>query len=222
MKTRLLLLTIAAVALVFYLAWPGTDVTLPASAEPETGNDSQAVPGDPARDALRSEIETERQDAPPPGNPMDPARLHTVRGRVFDITGRPLSGVPVRHGDTVLGESDSTGAFAGEMKLEGRASLVAEGNGYAPLLNSVVAPHNQQREHVLVPGLAIELAGIVVDQDGTALGNARVDLHLNDAVLRDFPHGVDMTAPVPHVVISAEDGHFDLGTVAAVPRRFGG
>jgi protocatechuate 3,4-dioxygenase beta subunit len=220
MNNRPLLLAIAAIALVFYLAWPSANATLPGSAEPETGNDSQANQGDPARGALRSEIPTEPEDAPVPAEPIDPAVLHTVRGRVFDITGKPLPGVPVRHGDTVLGESDGVGAFAVEIEVEGRTTLVAEGNGYAPLLNGVVAPHNRQREHVLVAGLAIDLAGMVVDPDGTALSNARVDLYLNDAVLRDFPHGVDMTTPVQHVVVSAEDGRFDLGTVAAVPRRF--
>lgn len=219
MKKPLLALSVAAFAIAVYLAWPRTDATLPGSAEAGSGIDSPAVPGDLAQVPPRSEVGTERGAALPAADPIDAGRVYAVHGRVFDVSGRPLSGVPIRD-RTVLGESDATGAFAVEVNLATSATLVAEGNGYAPLLNSVVEADNHTREHVLVAGPAIELAGIVVDQNGAALVDARVGLYPNDAVLRDFPYVLDMTTPVSQTVTSSADGRFDLGEVAAAPRRF--
>lgn len=140
-----------------------------------------------------------------------------VRGLVIDLAGQPLTGMRIgfEDADDELGWSGVDGTFEVELTALNR-TLVATSDEYAPLRKSHVVEENAHAEHVLVAGRTVDVAGLVIDESGTPLVGATLEVATTEALYRQVPVPLHLSSPVERSIASDEGGGFELaGAIAA-------
>ena len=109
--------------------------------------------------------------------PMVLSRGLTVKGRVLDSQGKPITGATVRGGDIFnnelkLAASDARGKFLLENCPAGALVVTARADGYAPDLREIHAEDQTALEFVLGPGHT--LRGRIVDRQDKPVAGATI------------------------------------------------
>jgi len=185
-------------------AAPGLEVA-PGPARDER----EALEPEPVASAVRAALAADAA-------PRAPAR---VRGRVYDVQGEPLPGIPLAFegGGEVLAHSRADGSF--ELDWNGTSGkLVARDPAWATVRGSEVAsPSAGQPEPVLLLAPALHLAGWVVDEHLRGLEGARLEVEVPLEALARFPYALDTTTVGHDVVRSGARGEFELAGLPALP-----
>lgn len=135
-------------------------------------------------------------------------------GRVVDVDARPVVDAAVTWGDVrdvVLARSASDGRFRIELDagdLERRRTLVIAEPGLAHVRTSLVQKVDLTGEHLIVVAPAVDVGGTVLDEGGSPLAGARIDLPV--ARMAGFPYTLEATQVVRWTTATDEHGVFLL------------
>lgn len=226
MNTKLILaagaVALATGVLVWWNATPTADRPRAAEREALAPVEPRATPSDvsvverlPAREPqpalLKSGPAPKSEPAPAPA--LEP---WTVRLRVLDAEGLPMSGVAVcaEGSETVLGTSGAGGWCVFSSRAE-RLSLSAADPRWVTILTGSPS-RSSSVDPVLVLAPAIELAGLVRDDGGNALASASVRFELPDGFRTRFSELLEATRFAGWRSGAGADGAFRFATVPAV------
>ncbi len=229
MKTKLVLaatLTLVAAGALVWWQTPGDagergGVPVLAAA-PETLAQPPAPAGVPAAESpgtVRVPVDDPRPSVVPdprPGEPASEPLPWTVRARVLDAEGRPLSGLALRSedGGEVLGTSGGGGWCLFETHAEHLRLVVADPGWVTVHQGS--ARRSSAFDPVVVVAPEVELGGLVVDEPGRPLAGARVRLVLPADFHTRFGEVLEATRTRQWIATSSPDGRFSLEQVPAV------
>jgi RNA polymerase sigma factor (sigma-70 family) len=134
-----------------------------------------------------------------------------VRGRVVDLDGSPLSGlrIAIEGSEQPLGWSAIDGSFEVELSSLGH-TLTASSEEHAPLRNSLVEEGNANAEHLLVAGRTIDIAGLVIDEQGGPLPGATLEVAITEAQYRNIESPLQLSSSVERTTATDEAGGFEL------------
>ncbi len=175
-------------------------------------------------EAAPRELAARREVAVPTPTVADPTEsLETFQGRVFDSSGSPLAGVPVRTvptGSDLGVTSGVDGVF--ELPISDRAlEIRARGAAWATLIAGQVAVGGPvgSLQPIVVVGPAIKLGGQVVDNLGRPVASATVRVALPANFAARFLVSLDATRSAYRDwrVETDASGRFVLPEVAAIP-----
>ncbi|MEQ1893485.1 MAG: sigma-70 family RNA polymerase sigma factor, partial [Planctomycetota bacterium] len=150
--------------------------------------------------------------------PAAPARL--ARGRVLDTTGNGRANFELVLGTPKPGRASArcTSGPGGWFEIElARAadSIVAADPAWATVLAGVVHALGETRPLVVVAP-RLELAGLVVDEDGVPVSGVELTLELPPGFGNEWGLALDFALAVGWRTRSADDGSFTLAGVPAV------
>jgi RNA polymerase sigma-70 factor (ECF subfamily) len=228
MKTKLALtaaaLVLAAGTLVWWQAQPDERPrNAAAAALPESAAVLRDVtPGDRGTAepvGEREAVPTEAAPATPEkvAESTVPAPSWTVRLRVLDADGAPMSGVAVRAEASVevLGTSGAGGWCVFPTSAE-RLVLMAADPRWVTVHEGSPA-RTSSFDPVLVLAPAMSLAGLVRDEGGRALAQASVRFELPDGFRNRFTELLEATRPLSWRAVSEAEGRFSFERVPSVP-----
>lgn len=141
----------------------------------------------------------------------------SVFGRVVDVSAQPVAGASLAWIDEradVLGRSEADGTFVIELDpevLSRRRTLVTIEPGWAHVRTSLVQRSRLTAEHLIVVAPAVEVAGSVLDEGGSPVAGARVDVLLTS--MAGFPYLLETTRVARRSTTTGEDGAFRLNAV---------
>jgi RNA polymerase sigma-70 factor (ECF subfamily) len=134
-----------------------------------------------ARAALPRAAET------PPAERTPAAPAPMLHGRVLDVDGAPVGGVPVGYGKHgARGEAEATSDAGGAFALPARASGGERLVCLAPDLTTLVHGAESGGERIVVVAPRADLAGTVVDPAGAPIAGASVAFRLRQSLFRDL------------------------------------
>ncbi|MEW6071773.1 MAG: carboxypeptidase-like regulatory domain-containing protein [Planctomycetota bacterium] len=199
-------LLFAAATLVVLLVLSGRDEEGPPAVPAVPEGTTRGAPAPPIagaeappEPAARTELGGSLPDAAPEGarqpGPVPGTTVVVVHGRVLDVNGEPLAGVPVASGAAPrrpLAETDAEGRFAVELPLiGGQGELTVIAGRYAAVRDCQVRAEESGLEAILVAAAAIDLGGLVVDAGGVAVAGAGVTIAFHYDDLHGFPLPLD-------------------------------
>jgi hypothetical protein len=154
------------------------------------------------------------------GLPVREDRL--VSGRVVDTSGLPLSSVPLvvtAEGKEIARTSSSgVGEFSLQIPFAERATVdIPEGEYTAVLKGAIRSGEGGALDVVVVAGLAIELAGRVVDQEGEGVVGAEIRLELDAGFRARFDVDLGDSITQQWSTVSGSDGWFGFDSVPSMP-----
>src|SRR6185295_12279562 len=171
------------------------------------GLETSGVPGEE-----RIALAAEAAPPAPPTTTAEPAR--TVRGRVLDATGTPLSGIALAlssEGSKATCTSSSNGWF--EIALDGQSEgILSADPRYATVLAGSARIRDSTQPTVVVAP-RIDLAGTVVDALRAPLADASIELSLPAGFGAEWGVALDFSVPQRWRVHSTADGRFALSSV---------
>jgi hypothetical protein len=147
-----------------------------------------------------------------------PAARAKIRGQVVDALGEPISHLNVRWkgertSPSPLAASDATGRFSFESDRT-YGTLIAEGDGFVPLMASLIESHTLASEHFLVSAAGRTIRGVVTDPSGSGL---KASVSTRSPLVWPFSEPLD--AAIRNDALSsrtASDGRFALERVPDV------
>ena len=154
--------------------------------------------------------------------PSNPAAIAPrVRGRVVDLFGVGLAGVPLVSTTApgeVLGVSDWEGSFELEWSAEAPARIDLADSGFVALRSPLVDPASLEAQpaRLVVATRAVEVAGWVSDPRGRPVEGARLRVRVPAEAFLQLGLPLDATLPATIEVESDREGRFDLGRVPAL------
>ena len=133
-----------------------------------------------------------------------------LEGRVLDLFAQPVSGLNVYSTDSPelsLTVSGADGAFT--LDLPGpRTRWIARSQDYATLRAAAPSDVGASNSAVIVVGPAVDLAGVVVDEWGDPVVNARISLEEGPATLEGFDAPLQRSVPVERHAWTDVNGRF--------------
>ncbi len=184
----------------------------------------ERVPSGPERRAVAADPSGREVDAIEPA----PAAVARLRGRVLDLRGDPVADVPVDLPGRTAGDSavrtDDAGDFelalpADAQPVGGRArvetveltTVLTAQLGTAEVDDEAIPP-------VVVVAPRLEVGGVVVDESGTPVAGASLQLRIDEDRLRAaIPAILDRSSLAEHHQDSSTDGRFAFRPVPALP-----
>ncbi len=151
----------------------------------------------------------------------DPNAL-TIRGRVVDVEGHPIPGIPVDAQSTSQqGQARTAGdgtfevqclppTSGGVFEGVGTFSLRIKSPGWATVRESVVNSTNRDRSHVIVASRTVHAEGWVRDTDGFPIGGARVNSTPTARAFYGSNYVLDLSRQVDIGTSTDEAGHFSM------------
>jgi protocatechuate 3,4-dioxygenase beta subunit len=157
---------------------------------------------------------TEASTLPPP---------RVLRGRVLDVWGLGLPGVELALGfqEHATAPASKVGCTSGangwfELPLEAPAESIVSADARFATALAGSARVRDETQAIVVVAPRIELAGIVVDEHGSPLAGAFVDLRLPAGFGSDWGLVLDYTVPQRWFARGGDDGRFAFPAVPAV------
>jgi RNA polymerase sigma-70 factor (ECF subfamily) len=171
----------------------------------------------------------------PASSTGDAAEAHPLaRGRVIDVEGRPVGGVPLAFVPIQEAARRRLGSEATSSSMISRAdgtfeipipksaeALVAASPEFATVLGVDIWSSIPQEGLTVVVAPAIDIAGVVVDADGQPVPEAEIEVRAERVFLRSIGGASDASFEVPFRTKSGPDGRFELEDAPAVPARKG-
>lgn len=235
MKKAGLALSLAVVAIAVWLVWTlredstvAPSIERASAATPAASARGEHTVAEPAVDsALRSEValgSATATPADPVTAPADDAPT-LVTGRVLDTAGAPLAGIrlALREHSSDVAVSGVGGRFEFPLPklplpelLTHRFELeLAPGQRWISALTTPLS-RGSCTDLLLVAAPAIELGGVVEDEQGAPVEGARVSVHVSSQELRDFPMKLDRSSPLSVTATSGSAGEFHITSAPAV------
>lgn len=161
---------------------PATAEHRAAAPEPTTNSVVTAPPDSPRTVEASTRVAVPVPAAEPAVEDVTPG-MTLVRGRVLDLEGNGVGGLGIAHTSGYGGEegartpalSDGSGHFTLETDMPGKMLEVVS-DSWTTVTGARAMPADSGAEPILLAAPAIELAGQVVDEMGTAVQGARVAL----------------------------------------------
>lgn len=183
---------------------------------------SPATPGDHLADiderSVRVAEATAASNVDLPSSITEPASRKNVadlRGRVLDLSGKPVADQAVHlraSPDTILARSIGDGTFTCEAPPR-TGTLVADSAQFT-CLRGVQLPAADGAFVIVAPAIAV--AGFVVDEHGTGIDGASIEMRESHATFAHFPEPLDRTQPIEAVATKSDgDGRFTYERAAA-------
>jgi len=173
------------------------------------------------RDSTSPTLERRRSTPPVAGDVA--AAGQRVHGRVLDSAGRDVAGVGVRlvengarrRSGEALAYSDANGRF--ELLVNDQDGLVVTADAsYVTVLAGTYWSRLPDREQVVVVAPARRLAGLVVDESGTPLQGASLNLQVPEHFRVTFPEALDRAHSVQAFLTTDAEGRFEFDDVPAI------
>lgn len=223
MKTKLTLAVAATALLAGAFAWWQVGEAPPRGAEhapPEklarpsgsdgSGSTPSARPARPEREALARDARSA------PTLPAELPPLWNVRLRVLDAEGLPLAGLAVRASDSedILGTSGAGGWCLFETRAPALRLVAADARWVT--IHEGSPARESSLDPVLVAAPALELAGVVIDDEGHPLASASVQFKLPAGFRTRFSEVLEASSERSWRTSSGADGRFRFERVPAV------
>jgi RNA polymerase sigma-70 factor (ECF subfamily) len=246
MKTTLLCVAGAALALTTWMVWPGASEPVAANTaqhatDPKHASALDPVDGPTAPDddttTVRRLVETPDRpasDLVPPAPTTASGWL--VHGLLVDIEARPLAGTTLRRSEDSRGPRDETrsatgaddvtlvrtgtdGRFTIEDDGRGPRSLELVDEGWSLAIGArlpTTSVEAEDRELTLVAAPAVRFAGVVVDDGGRPVAGARLAWGLPELFRARFAARLDDAILRVAAVTTGSDGRFELPPLPAI------
>lgn len=175
-----------------------------------------------------SVAESSAVPASPPGK-QESGRVPVARGRVLDVDGRPVAGVPLvlvprASGSPLAGfreAEDSTGEPRATSRVDGTFEITSPPDGGTliarhPQLTTVFAAYltwsraRVQANLVVVVAPRIGIGGVVVTDDGAPVEKADVEVRVDGRALGKLAEVADGSFDLPWRASSDERGRFEI------------
>ena len=226
MKTKLSLAVVAVLAAGALVWWDTASSGEHVRGADDTAGGVLVEPLEPAHGGVMEERAPEREARPvirrilpgaePASSSAPAAPAWTVRLRVLDAEGLPMSGIAVcaEGNDAVLGTSGSGGWCVFDTRAERLTLAAAEPRWVTVLVGS--PSRSSSVDPVLVLAPAIELAGRVRDEPGRVLANASVRLELPEGFRTRFSELLEATRTLGWRSATDAAGTFRFARVPAL------
>jgi hypothetical protein len=169
-------------------------------------------PAEPLDEAL------EPEEPAPVATPAGEA--HDLRGRVVDAAGVARAGIAIGlDAEAKLGRSvatsDAEGAFE-IARLDLPATLIALDPSWSTVASALVDGTDPPPPATIVVAPAIDVGGIVVDADGTALVGARVVIEIPEQALAAVTPAPELPSIRRFLAATGRDGRFRLAGLPSI------
>lgn len=146
----------------------------------------------------------------------------TIGGRVIDLDGLPVAGVPLRWSQSVPNDppaasSRPDGSF--ELPIAPwRGLVVAAGPDFSTVFGAAIHPAGEQKHLLVVVAPRGAISGVVVDETGRPIEGATVEIHGDRQVLIDLEEIADQASPIQRRARTDVEGRFELPDAPATSR----
>lgn len=185
----------------------------PAAVRAPTGAEPAGAPVDEERVALTAAAPTAVDEVPAVVLPA------TFEGRVVDLEGAPVAGLPLGFGDAPTATSGVEGHFELPRPETEQDRVFAQDQRWKTVVPGVPPTSDEpDRRALVVVAERQTIAGWVSDEAGTPLPNVELTVHVSNSLFRDLGLLRHWSTETPTVTVTTdENGAFELADVAGSP-----